>query len=225
MKELYDMIGANNKEIIELKSLFLDFKNYGIKNNIKYLYTDDFMRYIKENSNLKLKKDPSEDNENESKNLISLFYGKKAALDSKFEISGHNGIEKMELNVNYTAYIDHGTFGTRSTIYEKTACIEVFLDSKIDFSFLIEGYRNSISIMYKDLKMDESFSEALAFIMDSIINKSSDKKDLDDILLLNYDFDIQKSQHYDYFYDSIKDLSSYIKKVTLVNKINNKKTF
>lgn len=225
MKELYDMIGANNKEIIELKSLFLDFKNYGIKNNIKYLYTDDFMRYIKENSNLKLKKDPSEDNENESKNLISLFYGKKAALDSKFEISGHNGIEKMELNVNYTAYIDHGTFGTRSTIYEKTACIEVFLDSKIDFSFLIEGYRNSISIMYKDLKMDESFSEALAFIMDSIINKSSDKKDLDDILLLNYDFDIQKSQHYDYFYDSIKDLYSYIKKVTLVNKINNKKTF
>lgn len=225
MKELYDMIGANNKEIIELKSLFLDFKNYGIKNNIKYLYTDDFMRYIKENSNLKLKKDPSEDNENESKNLISLFYGKKAALDSKFEISGQHGIEKMELNINYNAYIDHGSFGTRSTIYEKTACIEVFLDSKIDFSFLIEGYRNSISIMYKDLKMDESFSEALAFIMDSIINKSSDKKDLDDILLLNYDFDIQKSQHYDYFYDSIKDLSSYIKKVTLVNKINNKKTF
>lgn len=225
MKELYEMIGADNKEIKELKSLFLKFKNDGIQNNRKYLYTDDFMRYIKENSNIKLKKDPSEDTENETKNIISLFYNKKAAIDTKFEISSHPSIETMELNVNYAVYIDHGNFGTRSTLYKKTSCIEVFIGQNVDFSFLIEDYRNAISIMHEGSKIDESFSEPFAFIRDSIANKSNNKKDLEDILLLNYDFDTKKSQHYDYFYDSIKDLSSYIKQVTLVNKMNNKKMF
>lgn len=225
MKIINELIKNNNKEL-EIENIFNAFKKYSYDNNLKYLSTNDFIEYIKNNNyNIKLRKNNSTD---EDKNLITLFHGKMAAIDLQFDIQPNrqkNQFE-MELNFMYFIYIDHNTYGSRTTLSSNSAFIDIFLNEKeLDFKFFIEEYRDAISIANKDYNMNEAYSEPLKLVMNNILSEKNNKLETEDILLLNYDFDSNKNEYYEKFYNTINDLYSYAKKIKLANTINNKKNF